>query len=250
LLSEYRLHHFEEAAKIRIQKYAPIRCNGDGLRCLDIGIGWGVVWRNFAKYNQVFGMDFSLGMLMILQDLFKASGMNIEVICASVDAIPFRSDSFNYIFSTQVYQHVPHLKTVRSSFEKISQILTDGGTYVCENLNYYPFFWKYVSGFLRKRGKRGLPIQLIGMLNSRGKLGFNQIIADRPDFFLRTFRPKEYKLLFDAFDHVKVMASEIFFHPEYYYFTNNRTLAKIDNLLGLFPLSKLFSRQLTAVCHK
>ncbi|PAJ73648.1 hypothetical protein CJF42_14625 [Pseudoalteromonas sp. NBT06-2] len=100
-------------------------------RCLDIGAGPGV--NTFAlsqKYSEVVSLDLSISMLDKINTI---NGKGTFKVCADMDCLPFKDNSFDAIFSnfaTQWSQNLPKL------LKNIHQILKPGAkfylTIVCD----------------------------------------------------------------------------------------------------------------------
>lgn len=77
-----------------------------GERLLDVGCAWGR-W-TLAAYHAGFraiGVDTALGPLMAAKQLAKQSGADVHFICGDTRYLPFRSETFDRVFSYSTLQH-------------------------------------------------------------------------------------------------------------------------------------------------
>lgn len=97
---------------------------------LDAGCGVGLKLINLRNYN-VFGFDYSFEGLKIC----KVDGFRI--FQASVHKIPIKDETFDFIFSFQVIQHLLDWDHIKTAFKEISRILKRGGYFLSTNYRLY-----------------------------------------------------------------------------------------------------------------
>lgn len=90
---------------------------------LDVGCGTANNTILLAKsiQSRVIGLDFSLGMLAKAIEKPKI----VPLIQAPADALPFSSETLQFVFMTEVIHHLPDL---HSSIEDIFRVLERGGS--------------------------------------------------------------------------------------------------------------------------
>jgi len=106
-------------------------------RILDAGCGEG----RFSKYfienrANITSMDFS-------EEYIRIAKKNInkgKFVIGSVTKLPFKDNSFDYIFSVDVLQHVPDLE---KAIKEFFRVLRKGGTLIIVNKNKFGFHKKY-----------------------------------------------------------------------------------------------------------
>lgn len=99
-------------------------CHG---RVLEAGCGTGLILSRIAeRFDAPLGIDLSAGMLAL------ARKRALRVSQASVDALPFRSDSFDAVVSFKVLAHVPDIGRTVSELARVTR---PGGTLVLEFYN-------------------------------------------------------------------------------------------------------------------
>ncbi len=108
------------------------RCRPDkAARLLDIGCGTGAHMEMFtACSNNVFGIDLSPSMLG------DASKKGFQVCQANLLHLPFREDSFNFVYSIMAINYV---KNWKDSLAEIARVLEPGGMGVISGANTWSF---------------------------------------------------------------------------------------------------------------
>jgi ubiquinone/menaquinone biosynthesis C-methylase UbiE len=109
-----------------------------GIRILDAGCGTGynVHYYSAAKNRTVFGLDIADAAI----ECVKRKGLN-TVAQASVTAIPFRSNSFDLVFSFEVITHVKR-SLHDDAFREMHRVLKPGGSLF---LRLPAFMWLWSS---------------------------------------------------------------------------------------------------------
>jgi ubiquinone/menaquinone biosynthesis C-methylase UbiE len=99
---------------------------------LDIGCGWGrwMIAAGRAGYRPV-GIDVRLEPLQAARRLMQAQGLQCHVVVADLSALPFRSGSFDYVFSYSVIQHA-HKRKAASCIADVSRVLKKEATCLIE----------------------------------------------------------------------------------------------------------------------
>lgn len=106
-----------------------------GKRVLEAGCGTGLVLERLARVAQeAHGFDLSPGMVA------KARARGLSVSLGSVTAIPFRSNSFDFVCSFKVLAHVPEIEL---ALRELSRVTRPGGTLVLEFYN--PWSLRYLA---------------------------------------------------------------------------------------------------------
>jgi ubiquinone/menaquinone biosynthesis C-methylase UbiE len=106
-----------------------------GKRVLEAGCGTGLVLDRLARVAQeAHGFDLSPGMVA------KARARGLSVSLGSVTAIPFRSNSFDFVCSFKVLAHVPEIEL---ALRELARVTRPGGTLVLEFYN--PWSLRYLA---------------------------------------------------------------------------------------------------------
>ena len=99
----------------------------EGRDVLELGCGTGLILdRVQGACRTLVGLDISRGMLE------RAASRGHRVLQASVERLPFRSESFDVVFSFKVLAHVPDIRTTLSEAHRV---LRPGGYLVAEFYN-------------------------------------------------------------------------------------------------------------------
>ena len=243
VVSFFKQHHDLASAVYRRRKLIPRR--ESSLLILDIGVGWGIAWLECPVQCDVVGIDFSMDSLRLMQKHADRGLHTYELIHASLDALPFKTNRFDVVWSTQVYQHIRDAQVRAASYQRVAQLLRQQGIFVNETLNLHEFQWHGL------RAHRAV-LQLSRRLWDLKDAPASKVEADRDEFYLQRFSAPAFAAeLKDHFENVMVRASETFWRPNVQCTgTRAALVAALDWYTSLLPLSKLFSRQLTAVASR
>ena len=94
-----------------------------GKFAIDIGCGPGLVLEEMHRfYDYCVGIDISPGILREAKNRLKAKEkLNIDVLCADVEHMPFKNSVFD---ATTMYSVLHHLPNINGSLEEINRIMT------------------------------------------------------------------------------------------------------------------------------
>ncbi len=111
--------------KLKLQKYFK-----KSAVFVDIGCGGGIYLKLLEKFGaeKIFGLDISYPALLRAKILCKSASL----ICADAEIIPIKSDSADFILSSET---VEHLENPEKLFGEVSRILNDDGIFIitCPN---------------------------------------------------------------------------------------------------------------------
>lgn len=94
-----------------------------GKLVLDVGCGAGRFTEVAGKYGaEVMAIDLSFSVNAAFENL--GSRRNIHIIQADIFSLPFKEESFDYIFSIGVLDHTPN---TREAFNQLPRLLKKGG---------------------------------------------------------------------------------------------------------------------------
>lgn len=103
------------------------------------------------KFRSASGID--------LADSRHRAYRTSEVIVYDGTNIPFEDNQFDYVFSSNTMEHIPHLELISS---ELSRVLKPGGTAIHTMPTHSWRFWSIVSGFL------SIPIKAFKKLTQDG----------------------------------------------------------------------------------
>lgn len=117
-----------------------------GERVLEIGCGTGADLLQFAKHGAVAtGIDITPEHLRLARERV---GNKAQVLCADATSIPFKTGSFDYVYSAGVLHHIDRPRQV---VEEIFRLLSPGGRF---NILVYAY-WSYAHlNYRLKFGRR------------------------------------------------------------------------------------------------
>lgn len=104
-----------------------------GLRVLDVGSGGGLLAEEFATLGcDVTGVDPAIESIKVAREHARQSGLAIEYVEGTGEALPFGDASFPVVYCCDVLEHVKDLGKV---IAEISRVLQPGGVFLYDTLN-------------------------------------------------------------------------------------------------------------------
>lgn len=117
-----------------------------GKTVLDVGCGMGRFADVASRWGaQVYAIDLSLAVESAQRNL--GGRVSVHIAQASIFALPFAEEVFDFIFSIGVLHHTPD---TRSAFERLPRLLKPGGKIAIWLYPRYDSVPSYVSDVLRK----------------------------------------------------------------------------------------------------
>jgi ubiquinone/menaquinone biosynthesis C-methylase UbiE len=93
---------------------------------LDVGCGSGAFSIRLAKLGfQVFGLDINLKMIKKAFQLAKENSLNADFLQADARMLPFKDDTFDYLFCGCILHHIP--KHIPAFIKESRRILKNDG---------------------------------------------------------------------------------------------------------------------------
>ncbi|HEX9911740.1 MAG TPA: class I SAM-dependent methyltransferase [candidate division Zixibacteria bacterium] len=97
-----------------------------GSQVLDLGCGTGILFpsilRAIGKKGRLFGVDFSPKMLLEARRKFQ--DVNIVLVCAPAENLPFLPESFDYVIA---FASFPHFQSKVKAIGEIGRVMKKGG---------------------------------------------------------------------------------------------------------------------------
>jgi ubiquinone/menaquinone biosynthesis C-methylase UbiE len=127
-------------------------------RALDFGCGVGRLSRPLAeRFRECVGLDISDGMVKLARELNEDRPNCRFVVNDAPDLEQFESDSFDFVYSSLVLQHMPSLEMVEAYVAEFLRVLRPGGLAVFQALSHIPLALRlqprrHVYSFLRTMG--------------------------------------------------------------------------------------------------
>lgn len=114
---------------------------------LDIGCGIGRLEQFFAPdFKKVHGIDISEEMIQQARKRLS-SFRNVEIWATDGKTYPFGKDTFDFIFSYLVFQHMPSRAVVEQNFKEIFRVLKPEGVAKIQiRGGHTPFKWQWFYG--------------------------------------------------------------------------------------------------------
>jgi SAM-dependent methyltransferase len=98
-------------------------------RSLDLGCGVGRVTRALAhRFDEVVGIDVSTEMVRRAQELHAPEEFpNVTFRATDGVHVPLEADSFDFVFSYEVFQHLPTRDVMRQNLAEVARVLRGDG---------------------------------------------------------------------------------------------------------------------------
>lgn len=201
---------FDEVERYRYQEYAPWMPRVmefekfRGARLLEVGCGMGTDLLQFARGGAICtGIDLTPRSIEITRHRFKLYGADGDFMLSDGEHLPFRSESFDVVYSNGVLHHTPD---TAGSIREVHRVLRPGGTakvmlYHRNSLNYWLeiVLRRGVLGleFLRGRSAEEIMSRVIEFSDSNA----------RP--LVKVYSRKEVRELFGMFKDVRVEVEQL-----------------------------------------
>lgn len=118
--SSYDAQYAEEQ-EAKIQAVLPNLKFEKGCLVLDLGCGTGLLFKHIAgRAKLVVGLDFSTNLLKEAKKRAKKY-FNVDLIRADVDHVPFRNQSFHYVFAVTLLQNLPNLHNALEEIRRVTE---------------------------------------------------------------------------------------------------------------------------------
>ena len=120
-----------------------------GKTFLNIGCGGGFEGLLFAGYGtRYIGVDFSHNAVRFTLELIRKAGFDGATYQAEAEALPFRDDRIDYVYSSGVLHHTPN---TQDALKEVYRVLKPGGTAMIAlyATNSLMFLWYRLHAVLR-----------------------------------------------------------------------------------------------------
>ena len=100
-----------------------------GLRCLEIGAGYGrLLTRMLTVFSQAFGTDSSCTMVA-LSTIYLRHEICCRIMLSDGKSIPYSEGIFNFVYSFTCFQHIEDLKTIQMNLREAHRVLCPSGRF-------------------------------------------------------------------------------------------------------------------------
>lgn len=111
-----------------------------GARAVEVGSGPAHDSLTLADLGfQVWGVDWSRKGLEAGRTLYEREGHSLRAVCSDIRALPFRDDSFDFVWNAGVLEHF-HDPDVLAVLSEMKRVAKPGGTVLAVVPNRY-YFW-------------------------------------------------------------------------------------------------------------
>jgi ubiquinone/menaquinone biosynthesis C-methylase UbiE len=99
-----------------------------GQRCLEIGAGYGrLLSHMIPHFGLVVGVDSSEKLVAQSSAYLLSNEPNCRVVLTDGEFLPFPDNSFNFVYSFTVFQHMTTLATIRNNIREAHRVLAPNG---------------------------------------------------------------------------------------------------------------------------
>ncbi len=90
-----------------------------GPRVLEVSFGPGWLITRYAGHFETYGIDFNMRLIRITSRNLQAAGISIPLQRANVEALPYRSDTFDTLVNTMAFSGYPRADQAMSEFRRV-----------------------------------------------------------------------------------------------------------------------------------
>ena len=109
---------------------------------LNVGCAHGPDFLPFREHFELYGVDFSAGMLRLARRYAQKFAFQVNLALADVCCLPFDNDSFDWALSVATYHHLRTNETRLKALEELRRVLKPGGEAFITVWNHWqPRFW-------------------------------------------------------------------------------------------------------------
>ena len=130
-----------------------------GPRVLEVSFGTGCLMTEYAHCFEVHGLDLNAKMIAIARANLQRAGVRATLCRGTVEALPYRTDSFDCVLSTMAFSGYPD---ARKALGELLRVLKPAGRLVLIDINYpadgnrlgtwLTGLWKYAGDLIRDMG--------------------------------------------------------------------------------------------------
>lgn len=121
----------------------------DPTRGLDIGCGQGWYAVEMQRLGHaMIGMDSSVDQLRAAHAYAADNGSDLSFVVADAAALPFKDNTFDFIYSVNVLHHIADPQTQSLVFQEIRRLLKPGGVFFLHEINTDNPFFRLYMGYL------------------------------------------------------------------------------------------------------
>ena len=201
---------FDEVERYRYKEYAPWMPRVmefekfRGARLLEVGCGMGTDLLQFARGGAYCtGVDLTPRSIEITRHRFKLYGADGNFMISDGERLPFRSESFDVVYSNGVLHHTPD---TAGSIREVHRVLRPGG--VAKIMLYHRNSLNYWLEIVLRRGVLGLEF-----LRGRSAEEIMSRVIEFSDHdarpLVKVYSRKEVRELFKMFKDVRVDVEQL-----------------------------------------
>lgn len=112
-------------------------------KLLDIGCGTGsliIVSKKLHPQNEIVGIDIDDRIIRIARNKIENENLDIELIKAGAEKLPFPNSSFDVVVSSLVFHHLP-LEIKKLAIKEVTRVLKNKGRFLLVDFGTADKFW-------------------------------------------------------------------------------------------------------------
>jgi ubiquinone/menaquinone biosynthesis C-methylase UbiE len=171
-----------------IEKAVSIFDSSNDMKVLDVGVGTGQLFERVIKINKNginVGLDLSLEMISKAESKLKPSFNNFSLTIGNAFHLPYKAQSFNFLFSSYVFDLLPENQfgKVIDEFKRVLKPAS-GGIMITmsRGTKWYNKFWYLLAKYFPKLLTNCRPVDLSDHLAAAGF-----VIEERKQISQNTF---------------------------------------------------------------
>jgi len=162
-------------------------------RLLNVGCGHGADFVPFRNGFDLYGVDFSAGMLEYARKYAAKSELDVNLALADASRLPFRDSSFDWAISVATYHHIRTPGARLSALVELRRVLRPGGeAFITAWNRWQPRFWLSRKETLVPWRTKGIVVQRYYYLFARGEL--ERLTRQAGLDVLRSYAEASYRL--------------------------------------------------------
>ena len=111
-------------------------------KLINLGCGHGADFIPFKDNFELYGVDFSSGMLKLAQKYASKFDYSVSLVQADICRLPFEEGTFDWAVSAATYHHIKEKEERLKAFIELKRVLKPGGeAFVTVWNKWQPTFW-------------------------------------------------------------------------------------------------------------
>lgn len=111
-------------------------------RLIDLGCGHGPDFLPFKDNFELYGVDFSIGMLNLARKYAEKFNYGVSLLQADISCLPYHDNTFDWAISAATYHHIKGKEERLKAFIELKRVLKPGAeAFITVWNKWQPSFW-------------------------------------------------------------------------------------------------------------